>query len=151
MERLRRRSVTGVVATFSGYQEGRCAYCNQEMTAKGAGLPIVEHVLPFSLLTQRVASQQPWPGPHLDAVWNLVLSCSPCNDSKHACAPQREWMPWLIRRNDDLIASKHPLRQTLINQTGGTPTARAATVLAAHAEAATRHQVTWTPPRRLPT
>lgn len=144
--KLRRRNVTGVVPALSGYQDGRCAYCNGLMHERGVGQPIVEHVLPFTLLERASPLQRPWPGPPLDAVWNLVLACQPCNSQKAARPPNRAWMSWLIKRNDDLIASHHPLRETLIAQTGPNPAVRRRTVLAAHAEAFERRQTAWAPP-----
>ena len=49
----RRRSVTGVVSALNGYQDGRCAYCNELMTRHVGTGPVVEHVLPWKLLTRR--------------------------------------------------------------------------------------------------
>lgn len=146
IDKVRRRSVTGVVPALNGYQDGRCAYCNEPMHERGVGQPIVEHVLPFTLMQRASPMQRPWPGPPLDAVWNLVLACLPCNSAKAARPPAAVWMPWLITRNDDLIASHHPLRQTLMAQTGATPEARRLTVVAAHAQAFERRQTCWTPP-----
>ena len=110
----RRRSMAGVVGALSGYQDGCCAYCQEPMLLRGRGQEVVEHVLPWRLLGDR------WAGPDLDAVWNLVLACQPWNSAKHARAPSERWMEWLERRNNDLIASHHPLRQTLMAQTGQT-------------------------------
>lgn len=138
---LRRRNVSGVVQSLSGYQDGRCAYCQQDMSQLGIGKPIVEHVLPLVLRRER------WEGPPLEAVWNLVLSCQPCNSAKWGRAPHESWMPWLLQRNDDLIASHHPLRQTLMAQTGDTVALRATTLRAAYRLATERLPATWTPPR----
>ena len=143
MRKLRRRNVSGVVLSLSGYQDGRCAYCQQPMSQRGTGKPIVEHVLPLVLRRQR------WEGPPLDAVWNLVLSCQPCNSEKWGRAPHESWMPWLQQRNDDLIASHHPLRQTLMAQTGDTAAVRAATLRTAYRLATERLPATWTPLRGL--
>jgi 5-methylcytosine-specific restriction endonuclease McrA len=143
MRKLRRRNVSGVVPSLSGYQDGRCAYCQQAMYQRGIGKPIVEHVLPLVLRRER------WEGPPLDAVWNLVLSCQPCNSDKWGRAPHENWMPWLQQRNDDLIASHHPLRQTLMAQTGNTAAVRAATLRAAYRLATERLPATWTPLRGL--
>lgn len=139
--KLRRRSVTGAVAALSGYQDGRCAYCEQLMATRGLGQTVVEHVLPWVLLTRR------WSGPDLDAVWNLVLSCQPCNSAKLGRAPHESWMPWLEGRNEDLIASNHPLRETLMTQTGNTPDHRHAMLRAAYATVTEMLPAVWTPPR----
>ncbi|MER7131279.1 HNH endonuclease signature motif containing protein [Streptosporangium saharense] len=132
----RRKPVTGVVAALSGYQDGRCAYCDQAMAQ-----PVVEHVLPWKLRTRQ------WNGPDVDAIWNLVLSCKSCNDAKRDRAPYEKWMPWLEQRNNDLIESRHPLREVLMAQTGETATARHAFLGLAYRRATELLPVVWTPPR----
>ncbi|MEU1734378.1 HNH endonuclease signature motif containing protein [Streptosporangium sp. NPDC020145] len=133
--RQRRKSVTGVVAALNGYQDGRCAYCDQVMAG-----PVVEHVLPWKLLTRH------WNGPDVDAIWNLVLACKPCNDAKRDRAPHQEWMPWLEQRNNDLIESRHPLREVLMTQTGETAAIRHATLKLAYRRATELLPAVWTPP-----
>lgn len=136
----RRKSVTGVIAALSGYQDGRCAYCNQVMAQDTGAGPVVEHVLPWKLLTRR------WNGPDVDSIWNLVLSCKPCNDAKRDRAPHQAWMPWLEQRNNDLIESRHPLREVLMAQTGETVTVRHATLKLAYQRATELLPAVWTPP-----
>lgn len=135
----RRKPVTGIVPALNGYQDGRCAYCDQPMTGNRLR-PVVEHVLPWVLLTRR------WNGPDLDAVWNLVLACQPCNQAKQGRAPHQGWMPWLERRNNDLIDSRHPLREVLLAQTGQTPAVRHATLKSAYQHAAEALPTVWLPP-----
>ncbi|MFI6796161.1 HNH endonuclease [Streptosporangium canum] len=135
----RRKSVTGVVAALNGYQDGRCAYCDQLMAQDAGAGPVVEHVLPWKLLTRR------WDGPDVDAVWNLVLSCKPCNDAKRDRAPHGAWMPWLEQRNNDLIESRHPLREVLMAQTGNTAAVRHATLKRAYQRATELLPTVWTP------
>ncbi|MBB2900479.1 hypothetical protein FHR75_001267 [Kineococcus radiotolerans] len=137
--KVRRRSVTGAVAALNGYQDGRCAYCNRTMGADGIGGPIVEHVLPFML-------KGSWTGPDVDAIWNLVLSCFPCNSAKAGRAPDERWMPWLERRNNDLISSHHPLREILIAQTGATPPARHLMLRDTYRHATETLPAIWTTP-----
>jgi hypothetical protein len=57
----------------------------------------------------------------IDGVWNLVLACQTCNrgaKGKFAQLPQLTFLERLHRRNNFLIESHHPLRETLIKQTG---------------------------------
>ncbi|MFC6085283.1 HNH endonuclease [Sphaerisporangium aureirubrum] len=133
----RRKNVTGVVAALNGYQDGRCAYCNTIMTQNPTTGPVVEHVLPWKLRTR------PWPGPDIDAIWNLVLSCKPCNQAKQDRAPHETWMPWLERRNNDLIESRHPLREVLMSQTGETAAIRHATLKSAYQMATELLPIVW--------
>jgi hypothetical protein len=64
----------------------------------------------------------------IDGVWNLVLACSTCNGptGKWDRAPDKPLLERLKRRNDFLIASNHPLRETLLGQLGATESARSA-------------------------
>ena len=136
----RRRAVTGVVPAFNGYQDGRCAYCNVNFEVTGSA-PEVEHVLPF------VLKSRGWSGPDVDAVWNLVLACDSCNSDKSGRAPHESWMPWLVQRNNDLIRSHHPLRETLILQTGATEGAREHFIVDAYRAATEALPAVWRPDR----
>ena len=49
-----------------------------------------------------------------------MLDCQTCNRSKLAHAPQVKYLNGLNTRNNYLISSHHPLRDTLIRQTGNT-------------------------------
>jgi len=56
-------------------------------------------------------------------VANLVLACTDCNRGVNGKFAQLPAIPLLERlhdRNEYLITSHHPLRETLIAQTGGT-------------------------------
>jgi hypothetical protein len=51
------------------------------------------------------------------------LACPKCNrgeNGKFAAVPKIEYLERLYTRNSFLINSHHPLRETLINQTGNT-------------------------------
>ena len=57
----------------------------------------------------------------LETIWNLVLACRDCNrgpKGKFDSVPHADYVARLHRRNEYLIASHHPLRETLIGQTG---------------------------------
>jgi hypothetical protein len=90
--RLRRGPITGVRAALSVYQDGRCAYCHTPFTDIGTSRVAVDHVLPWVLMTRE---------------WQ---------DGEHDRPPAADWMPWLEQRGEHLIASHHPLRETLISQ-----------------------------------
>ena len=130
--RLRRGPITGVRAALSGYQDGRCAYCQSPFTDIGTSRVAVDHVLPFVLMSRG------WPDGDLHQVWNLVLACYACNSAKRDRPPAADWMPWLERRGEHLIASHHPLRETLISQLGPDSAARHQTLARRHT-AATEH------------
>jgi len=57
----------------------------------------------------------------LEGVWNLVLSCTSCNrgpGGKLDLVPTPGLLKRLHTRNEFLISSHHPLRETLMGQTG---------------------------------
>ena len=119
----------GVRDALSGYQDGRCAYCHNPFTDIGTSRVAVDHVLPFMLMTRE------WQHGDLHQVWNLALACYACNSAKHDRPPVADWMPWLERRGEYLIASHHPLRETLISQLGPDHGSRHQTLARRHTEA----------------
>jgi hypothetical protein len=57
----------------------------------------------------------------IDQVWNLVLSCKDCNrgaGGKFERIADIKFLRRLHRRNNFFIDSHHPLKETIINQTG---------------------------------
>ena len=137
--RLRRGPITGVRDALSGYQDGRCAYCNELFTDIGTKRVAVDHVLPFVLMTQG------WADGDLHQIWNFALACYACNSAKRDRLPVADWMPWLEKRSEHLIASHHPLRETLITQLGLDPVRRHQTLARRHT-AATAMIRPWKPP-----
>ena len=111
----RRVDVTSCRGALNGYQKGRCFYCYQTISieSKSPILADVDHFLPWALND----SIQ-----NVNGVWNLVLSCSCCNrgaGGKFAKVPTINLLQRLHKRNEYLITSHLPLRNTLIQQTGG--------------------------------
>jgi hypothetical protein len=96
-------------------------YCHAELTLAGEAINTdVDHFFPDKL-------KQLGLGVNLDGVWNLVLSCSTCNRGprgKFDRLPSGRLLQRLHNRNEYLIESHHPLRETLMRQTGMTVTDR---------------------------
>ena len=118
----RRVNITSSRDALNGYQKGRCFYCFDYISilSGDTALADVDHFFPHTLKTSRI-------GNPIDGVWNLVLSCKSCNrggDGKFARLPALNLLRRLKVRNDFLISSHHPLRETLIAQTGATAMAR---------------------------
>lgn len=113
----RRKSVTSSRDALNGYQKGKCFYCFSDIyigDRNGDEYPEVDHFFPHTLKNQGFSNI-------VDGVWNLVLSCRECNrgtGGKFACVPTIKLLERLHRRNEFLISSHHPLRETLIQQTG---------------------------------
>lgn len=147
-ERRRRRSVTSVRAALSGYQKGRCFHCFSPLpVAEGWAGTDVDHFLPRAL-----ARYPEFERLNLDGVWNLVLACEACNrgpGGKFALVPEARLLERLHRRNEFLVASHHPLRETLILQTGSDPAARVAFLARADRLAVERLVHRWSPPNEL--
>lgn len=124
----RRTSITSCRDALNGYQKGKCFYCfgDISLVAGSADLADVDHFLPHRLKEFR--NESPWAG-FLDGVWNLVLACQTCNRGtagKFGLVADVRFLDRLHRRNEFLIGSHHPLRETLLLQTGKTAEARGA-------------------------
>ena len=119
---FRRKNITSVRDALNGYQKGFCFYCFDDITVgeNSENLCDVDHFFPHVL-------QQQCPNINFDGVWNLVLTCQDCNrgnNGKFAKLPALKYLERLHTRNEYLISSHHPLRETLILQTGRTETER---------------------------
>jgi hypothetical protein len=111
----RRKALTSSRGALNGYQKGRCFYCNANLHLLGEDFNTdVDHFFPHKL-------KQSNQNINLDGVWNLVLACQSCNrgpKGKFDRIPSLPLLERLHERNEYLIESKHPLRETLMNQTG---------------------------------
>lgn len=115
---FKRKDVTSARGALNGYQKGKCFYCFDDISVgeNEGQLCDVDHFFPHTL-------QPIFPDINLDGVWNLVLACPNCNrgeGGKFAKVPATKYITRLHKRNEFLISSHHPLRETIINQTGKT-------------------------------
>lgn len=143
---MRRTDVTGSREALNGYQKGKCFYCFADFSLdEGAeSMPDVDHFFPHRLKASGFGSQ-------LDGVWNLVLSCRECNrgtGGKFDAIPDLPLVERLKRRNDFLISSHHPLRETLIRQTGANEKARSKFLNDTYERAWATRLVKWMPVER---
>ena len=118
----RRRAITSARPALNGYQKGKCFYCYRDISIEknASDLAEVDHLFPHVLERRSLTS-------NLDGVWNLVLACQSCNrgaNGKFDSTPAVKYVDRLSRRNEYLILSHHPLKETLLNQTGHTPESR---------------------------
>lgn len=120
---FKRISVTSCRDALNGYQRGKCFYCDHKISvikSNSEHFADVDHFLPHSLIKHNF-------GYNINGVWNLVLSCKGCNrgtNGKFSEIPDQKFLYKLDSRNDWFISSHHPLRETIINQTGKTPKKR---------------------------
>lgn len=113
---MRRVNITSVRDALNGYQKGKCFYSFQNISinkADALSMCAVDHFLPH--LHKRDHNNE---GANVNGVWNLVLADSAINNDKRAHIPQRRFLERLYNRNEFYIESKHPLAETIINQTG---------------------------------
>jgi len=118
----RRIDVTSGRDALNGYQKGKCFYCFDDITIDpfSEDLADVDHYFPHILQSELNVN--------LNGVWNLVLACKSCNrgvNGKFARVPKAKFLDRLHKRNSFMIDSHHPLRETLINQSGKTEADRA--------------------------
>lgn len=77
----------------------------------------VDHFLPHIGITK---------GANINGVWNFVLADKDVNNDKRAKVSEKRFLERLFNRNEFYIESKHPLAETIINQTGTTKSQRVA-------------------------
>lgn len=116
--KLRRVSVASARPSLNGYQKGRCFYCFRDISidSSNKNFADVDHFFPHVL-------RQCDPTKPVNGVSNLVLACTDCNRGENGKFDKLPSIPLLERlynRNEYLITSHHPLRETLIAQTGNT-------------------------------
>ena len=116
VNKLRRVSVTSARPSLNGYQKGRCFYCYRDISIDQlhADFADVDHFFPHDL--RKCDAGKP-----INGVANLVLACTDCNrgvNGKFAKLPSLPLLERLHDRNEYLITSHHPLRETLMVQTG---------------------------------
>jgi len=115
---MKRLNITSVRDALNGYQKGKCFYSfsdisiNQSVSKK---ICAVDHFLPH--IHKRHHHSE---GANINGVWNLVLADAEVNNDKRARIPERRFLERLFNRNEFYIESKHPLAETIINQTGTT-------------------------------
>lgn len=139
----RRVNITSSRDALNGYQKGRCFYCYRDISLDtfSPDLADVDHFFPHKL---NFCSQ----GKPIDGVANLVLACKECNrgfSGKFDRLPTIDLLARLSQRNEYLIKSHHPLRETLMLQTGITESDRRSFLQNAYDCASTHLIMKWAP------
>lgn len=114
---MRRINMTSVRDALSGYQKGKCFYSYQDIfvNPRSEQICAVDHFLPH--LHKKAHAREE---ANINGVWNLVLADPKINIAKSARVPHRRFLERLYNRNEFYIESKHPLAETIVNQTGKT-------------------------------
>jgi hypothetical protein len=139
---MRRMDITSVRDSLNGYQKGKCFYSFQDIAVKRGSPNIcdVDHFLP-----QVNKMTHAGEGVNINGVWNLVLADSSINKEKNAKIPDIRFLNRLYNRNEFYITSKHPLAETIINQTGKTRQMRRHFLQKQYDLAKSNSIVTWSP------
>ena len=114
-DEIRKIDITSSKDALNGYQKGKCFYCRTDIKIQSGFEDSceVDHYFPHML------SKYHFTG--LNQVWNLVLSCKNCNrgeGGKFERIPDVSFLNLLNKRNNFYVESHHPLRETILNQTG---------------------------------
>lgn len=139
----RRVAITSSRDALNGYQKGRCFYCFRKISVDmfSPDLADVDHFFPYKL--HECATDKP-----INGVANLVLACKDCNrgtSGKFDRLPNIPHLERLHSRNEYLIKSHHPLRETLMLQTGLSEPDRRSFLQSAYNCAKTTIVMNWSP------
>ena len=119
---MRRIDITSSRDALNGYQKGKCFYSFQDISINpnDKNLCHVDHFFPHVNILNHYQDNA-----NLNGVWNLVLADKKVNANKLARIPHEKYLLRLFNRNEFYIESKHPLAETIVNQTGNTKDKRA--------------------------
>ena len=138
----RRVDVTKSRPALNAYQKGRCFYCSQyiSLTPKSPFLAHVDHFFPHVLKQHGIQY-------NVDGIWNLVLSCAACNGmaEKGSKIPPTTLLEKLYERNEFLMESNLPLRETITLQTGKNASQRRTFLQNVYNDAKAKLLHTWEP------
>lgn len=114
---MKRKNISSARDSLNGYQKGKCFYSFQDISIKSddENLCAIDHFFPHVHKIQLNDN-----GANVNGVWNLVLTDQKVNNQKRAKIPDIKYLERLYKRNEFYIASKHPLGETIVNQTGKT-------------------------------
>lgn len=139
---MRRTDITSVRDSLNGYQKGKCFYSFQDISvvSGSSNLCEVDHFFPH---INKIAHYEV--GANINGVWNLVLANKDVNRDKSARIPEKRFLQRLFNRNEFYIQSKHPLAETIINQTGKTKQKRIEFLNKQYQLALNSTIITWKP------
>lgn len=118
---MRRKAITSIRSALNGYQKGICFYSNLKLdiVKNKESICAVDHFFPHVLKPKFHNLDI-----NINGVWNLVLADKYVNLEKSARIPHIDYLVKLYNRNEYYIQSKHPLGESIVNQTGNTPKKR---------------------------
>lgn len=144
---MRRKDITSVRSALNGYQKGKCFYSFEDISIISGATNVceVDHFFPH---VNKLAHAQS--GANINGVWNLVLADGDVNNQKRARIPETRFLERLNNRNEFYIESKHPLAETIVNQTGRTKEKRRAFLVQQYNIALGQSIHKWSPENEKP-
>ena len=141
-----RIDVTSSKNALNGYQKSKCFFCFDYISVvkKSDYLSDVDHFFPEILKGSEFSG-------YVDGIWNLVLSCKKCNrgnNGKFAKLPTIKLLERLNKRNEYFYSSHHPLKETIMSQTGYNVDQRKSFLQKCFNEAKNKLIHTWEPPQK---
>jgi 5-methylcytosine-specific restriction endonuclease McrA len=136
IDKPRRENITSAKPALNGYQEGKCFYCNEEIILdakrKEVGACEVDHFFAWDFYKRTFYGDiETSLGKEVDRIWNLVLACERCNRQKSSNLPNKDqnskfpnYLKKLHDKNNALIRSPLPLKESIMQDTGLTETDR---------------------------
>ena len=157
IDKPRRKPITSAEPALNGYQKGRCFYCNKEilLTAKKGeyGACEVDHFFAHDFYVKtfyRFINSSL--GEEVDRIWNLVLACEKCNKQKSSNLPNKDqnskfpnYLQKLHDKNNALIRSPLPLKESIMQDTGSTEKDRVTFLNKIYKELFTIKPFSWEP------
>lgn len=146
---MRRVDVSSARDALNGYQKGKCFYSFKDISidSEDENFCDVDHFFPHVNKQEHLRQG----GTDINGVWNLVLSDSKINrHDKRAKLPAMRFLERLHHRNEFFINSKHPLSETIQNQTGASERLRRAFLQRQFDIAVSSACPIWEPEEELP-
>ncbi len=126
-----RTNITKFKPALSGFQDDKCFLCGHSYQDDPTE---VDHLIPYDIVGH-------------DEIWNLEVAHKLCNGDKLDDMPHRQYMDRIIKRNEALMASEHPLKQKMQLEAGKTPQERRSRVENAYKNAVKKfNRSTYNPP-----
>ena len=157
IDKPRRDPITSAKYALNGYQEGKCFYCNQEILLdakrKEPGACEVDHFFAWDFYKKTFYGDiQTSLDKKVDRIWNLVLACETCNRAKSSTLPNKDqnqkfpnYLEKLNHKNNALIRSPLPLKETILQDTGSTNSERTSFLNRIYNELYSEKPFSWTP------
>ena len=152
-----RENITSAKPALNGYQQGQCFYCNKEILLEAKrgeyGACQVDHFFAWDFYKKTFYGVlKTTLGKEVDRIWNLVLACEKCNIQKLSTLPNKDqnkkfpnYLEKLHNKNNALIRSPLPLKESIMKDTGSNEKERSTFLNKIYDELHSLKPFQWTP------